>query len=294
MCQFDLKFILFYISYYAKYDYCGLQLSMLRLESFIKKYNIRYETYHNTIIFHTFAAQSAETALLITQSNHIITLIMAKIGYIMATAHYEKLEADREWMQEYGCVKVIEENDADEKNRPLWKQLMVALERGDELVISKFSNAIRGARELAMFLEFCRVKVIRVISIHDRIDSNNELFPETKPSDVLLMMGSLPDEALVLRKSSEHVSKLQERMIVQLPPVSTSKERRMDREKTVINLYAAGHPIDEVWKASGFRSRSSVFRILNKHGIKLNRGKHSGPIKKKNERAGVGNELVND
>lgn len=215
---------------------------------------------------------------------------MAKIGYIMATTHYEMLEADREWMQEYGCVKVIEENDADEKSRPLWKQLMVALERGDELVISKFSNAIRGARELAMFLEFCRVKVIRVVSIHDRIDSNNELFPETKPSDVLLMIGSLPDEVLVLRKSSEHVSKLQERMIVQLPPVSTAKERRIDREKTVINLYAAGHPIDEIWKASGFRSRSSVFRILNKHGIMLNRGKHSGPIKKKGERKSVQNE----
>ena len=104
------------------------------------------------------------------------------------------------------------------------------------------------------------------------------------------MMGSLPDEALVLRKSSEHVSKLQERMIVQLPPVSTSKERRMDREKTVINLYAAGHPIEEVWKASGFRSRSSVFRILNKHGIKLNRGKLSGPIKKKDERKGSSEE----
>ena len=122
---------------------------------------------------------------------------MAKIGYIMAAAHYDKLEEDRQWMQEYGCVKIVEENDADEKSRPLWKQLMIALERGDELVISKFSNALRGARELAMFLEFCRVKVIRVISIHDRIDSNNELFPETKPSDVLLMIGSLPDEALV-------------------------------------------------------------------------------------------------
>ena len=132
---------------------------------------------------------------------------MAKIGYIMATAHYDKLEEDRQWMQQYGCVKIVEENDADEKSRPLWKQLMIALERGDELVISKYSNAIRGARELAMFLEFCRVKVIRVISIHDRIDSKNELFPETKPSDVLLMIGSLPDEALVLRKSSEHVSK---------------------------------------------------------------------------------------
>lgn len=209
---------------------------------------------------------------------------MAKIGYIMVTAHYDKTEADRQWMQDYGCLQIIEEKDEDEKARPLWKQLMVALERGDELVISKFSNALRGSQELAIFLEFCRVKVIRIISIHDRIDSRNELFPETKPSDVLEMIGSLPDEALALRKASEHVTKLQERMIVTLPPVSTSKKKRLEREKTVINLYAAGHPIDEIWRASGFHSRSSVFRILNKHGIKLNRGKHSGPIKKKSER----------
>lgn len=209
---------------------------------------------------------------------------MAKIGYIMVTAHYDKTEADRQWMQDYGCLRIIEEKDEDEKARPLWKQLMVALERGDELVISKFSNALRGSQELAIFLEFCRVKVIRIISIHDRIDSRNELFPETKPSDVLEMIGSLPDEALALRKASEHVTKLQERMIVTLPPVSTSKKKRLEREKTVINLYAAGHPIDEIWRASGFHSRSSVFRILNKHGIKLNRGKHSGPIKKWSER----------
>ena len=59
-----------------------------------------------------------------------------------------------------------------------------------------------------------------------------------------MMIGSLSDEALVLRKASEHVSMLQERMIVQLLPVSTANVRRMDRGKTTINLYAAGHPID--------------------------------------------------
>lgn len=64
---------------------------------------------------------------------------MAKIGYIMAAAHYDKLEEDRQWMQEYGCVKIVVENDADENSRQLWKQLMIALERGDELVISKGS-----------------------------------------------------------------------------------------------------------------------------------------------------------
>ena len=85
---------------------------------------------------------------------------------------------------------------------------MAPLQRGKELLIPKFSNALRGSRELAIFLEFCRGKVIRIISIHDRIDSSNILFPETKPSDVLVMMGSLPDEVLALRKSAEHGIKI--------------------------------------------------------------------------------------
>ena len=94
-------------------------------------------------------------------------------------------------------------------------------------------------------------------------------------------MDVLPEEVLALRKSAEHVVNLQEKMIVSPPPVSSAKMQKLDREKTVINRYVAGHPIDEVWRASGFRSRSSVFRILNKHGIKLNRGNHSRTIKRK-------------
>ena len=73
-------------------------------------------------------------------------------------------------------------------------------------------------------------------------------------------------------------------MIVTLPLESTAKKRRLEREKLIINLNSAGHPVDEIWKASGFHSRSSVFRILNKHGIELNRYNHSGPIKKRDER----------
>ena len=105
---------------------------------------------------------------------------MAKIGYIMVTPHYDNLGADRSWMNEYGCIQIIEESEENEKTRPLWKKLMLSLERGDEVVITKFSNALRGSRELAIFLEFCRVKVIRVISIRDRIDSGDTLFPIQK------------------------------------------------------------------------------------------------------------------
>ena len=83
---------------------------------------------------------------------------MAKIGYIMVAPHYEHLEADWKWMKDFGCVNIFEEDEAYEKTRPQWKQLMTSLERGDELVIAKFSNALRGSRELAMFLEVCRIK----------------------------------------------------------------------------------------------------------------------------------------
>ena len=63
----------------------------------------------------------------------------------MAISQYDKLEEDRQWMNNYGCICLVEEGDENERNRPLWKQLMVILQKGDELVISKFSNALRAS-----------------------------------------------------------------------------------------------------------------------------------------------------
>ena len=102
---------------------------------------------------------------------------MAKVGYIFLATDGEHYAEDKAWMQQYGCVQVIEELSEQERLRPLWKQLIASLERGDELVLSKFSNALRGTRELATLVEFCRIKVVRIISIHDCFDSNDELFP---------------------------------------------------------------------------------------------------------------------
>lgn len=59
----------------------------------------------SSIIFHTFGVReltNVQQSAFVTD-NHI--LIMAKIGCIMATAHYDKLEADRQrdarvWLSE--------------------------------------------------------------------------------------------------------------------------------------------------------------------------------------------------
>lgn len=203
---------------------------------------------------------------------------MAKVGYIFHADQYDGFDADRQWMERYGCVQVVEELSGQEKQRPAWKQLMASLGRGDELVVAKFSNAVRGVRELAVLLELCRVKVVRLVSIHDRIDSRGALFPNTKIGDVLEMFGSLPEETAALRKASAHVARLR---MSRKPTKTDTGKMKADREECIVHMYDEGHSIDEIWEVSGFKSRSSVFRILNKHGVTLNRGPHQGPLKKR-------------
>ena len=72
---------------------------------------------------------------------------MAKVGYIFIATNGEEYAEDKAWMQQYGCVQVIEELSEHERLRPMWKQLISSLERGDELWCARFSNALRGTRE---------------------------------------------------------------------------------------------------------------------------------------------------
>lgn len=195
---------------------------------------------------------------------------MAKVGYVMNYAGY-RANTDKEWMKRFGCNEIMEEQQ-DYELRTEWNKLLDRLNKGDELVVPKLSHVLRETRQLSYLLEYCRLKEIRLISIHDRIDSGNELFPETQMSDILNVVALLPKEAFDIRKSSDAVRKVKSRMRT-LSPVDYN---RIERKEFMVNMYKSGHLINEIWKASGFRSRSSVFRVLKEAGITLNRGRKKG------------------
>ena len=195
---------------------------------------------------------------------------MAKVGYVMNYAGY-RANTDKEWMKRFGCNEIMEEQQ-DYELRTEWNKLLDRLNKGDELVVPKLSHVLRETRQLSYLLEYCRLKEIRLISIHDRIDSGNELFPETQMSDILNVVALLPKEAFDIRKSSDAVRKVKSRMRT-LSPVDYN---RIERKEFVVNMYKSGHLINEIWKASGVRSRSSVFRVLKEAGITLNRGRKKG------------------
>ena len=192
---------------------------------------------------------------------------MAKVGYIFEANSYDAFDADKEWMRQYGCVQVVEESVGHETLRPRWKQLMSNLERGDELVMSKFSNAVRGLRELSALIELCRIKVVRIISIHDKIDTDNKLFPDTTPAEVLAMFGALPEEVAVLRKSSDKIIRLQQSISI---PISKKSMSKTERDKKIVDMYNNGYSIRDIWKESGVQSKSTLYSILNKYNFYKN------------------------
>jgi DNA invertase Pin-like site-specific DNA recombinase len=205
---------------------------------------------------------------------------MAKIGYLFLSRNLVTHDEDLAWMKEFGCKDIIEEDGIQEKFRPEWRRMLAHIKRGDEIVISKFSNALRGVREFGAFLGLCKDYEIRIISIQDKIDSKGELFPDTSAIDVLDIIACLSYEATQIRRSESRM--LQRRK--DMKPKITKESIRMKKEKTVVSMYNAGHSIEDIWKVSGYRSRTSVFRVLNRNGVQLNRGRHQGPIKTHAER----------
>jgi DNA invertase Pin-like site-specific DNA recombinase len=199
----------------------------------------------------------------------------------MAFPTLPPLGDDRAWMEAFGCGTIYEEVADDEKRRPQWKQLMTSLQEGDVVVISKFSHALRGSRELVAFLALCHLKMIRLISIHDRVDTEGKLFPDTSPADLLTTLATLPRETMELRKQASPARSLKGRSLNFVPQRRYCHKTREQKERTVINMYVSGYDLDDIRMASGYQSRSSIFRILNNYHIPLNRGPHCGPLKKK-------------
>ena len=204
---------------------------------------------------------------------------MATTGYMFLSRSLRTHDEDAAWMKDFGCDSIIEESGSQEKLRPEWRRLLAGLQSGDTIVVSKFSNALRGIREFGAFLDLCNEVGVRVVSIHDAIDSRDLLFPNTTHADILKTIGSLSAEATTIRRSENRM------LMKRKGKVNLVRDAlRTDREKAIVNMYNSGVSMDDIWRMSGFKSRTSVFRVLNRNGVQLNRGRHQGPIKKKSER----------
>lgn len=205
---------------------------------------------------------------------------MARVGYIMSFKHLEnELKSDIQWMKDHGCCTIFIEDEHNESNRIEWKDMLEQLNCGDEIVISKFSHATRGIREFSVLCDYLRREKVTVISIHDEMDTSGKVFPEKPLSAIMDMLATLSAEIFALRQANEHETKLRARKHPR-----TISQSKSERNNKIVRMYKQGDSIDKIWKFSGFKSRQSVFNVLDAAGVNFNRGHSKKELDDRNAR----------
>jgi len=193
-----------------------------------------------------------------------------KYGYILeyasAVEQADNITALQEAMGQEG--KIYEEAQVNEETRPKWKALLEKLNKGDELYVVKFANAVRGLREISMLFELCMVEKIRIVSIQDKVDTAIECYARA-----FGIIGTLPLDisAHRLRESGKRMRKRT------LSPIQAENKKK--RNDLVEELYQKGSKIADIMDATRIRSNSTVYRILEERGytdLRRNPGEKGG------------------
>lgn len=116
-----------------------------------------------------------------------------RLGYFMLGSLPESKDDDVNKLQVAGCDTIFIDRFEDEEKRPQWRNMLSEVKRNDEIVILRLSNAVKGLIPLVSFFEICRVKRIRIISLKDKFDSWDEMFPSSI-SQLIDAIGAFPGD----------------------------------------------------------------------------------------------------
>lgn len=183
---------------------------------------------------------------------------MKNIGFIKAAQDIEQTEQMLNLMKEQGCVSVHVE-EVRSSNRSRWQDFVDGLDDYDIAVLYSFDNAFRNIHDMIFFLKFCSKKNIRIVSVEDKVDSNNLLFSGTTTKDVF---------DVVCKMFSKRDRNSHDDIEADLYSNKHS-DRRLKRYRMVINMYNAGYSVKEIMERTGYRGKSNVYRILHLYDVSL-------------------------
>lgn len=189
---------------------------------------------------------------------------MARIGYIVTDLPGQHIEEDELKIQNEDCDIIYRERYNREGKSTELRKLIDNLNSGDEVVFLSMANAFKGARQMCLFLNIARIKNLRLIFLRDRIDSHEEKY-ESSTEKLFNAVATLAEDSYAIRKMKKHHVNRE---------TSRSRVKRIRNEKCV-ELYKAGVPTDDIKKQVGFRSKSSVFRILKESGVNVDRRRNN-------------------
>lgn len=195
---------------------------------------------------------------------------MARYGYILHSAEGATVKS----IEESGCCRIFRESRYDTRTRPERRTLLRQIENNDEIIVPGLCHIVNGCTSLAILLEYCELRDIRLISIEDRIDTAGILYDGESDKNIVSAFKTLASDVTNIKKGNG------EKPLQTQSPVQTSaKERRTQRDSRVISMYLAGLNIGDILRLNNI-SKTTLFRVLRKHGIHTDRLAKTLPIGK--------------
>jgi DNA invertase Pin-like site-specific DNA recombinase len=99
---------------------------------------------------------------------------MARIGYARVSTHSQKEDSQVDELNAYGCEKIfVDKASGKEAKRPQLDTCLAYLRKGDVLVITRLSRAMRSLKHLLALAEQLRERGIDLVVLKQQIDTTS-------------------------------------------------------------------------------------------------------------------------
>lgn len=191
---------------------------------------------------------------------------MTTIGYINKDRGVDNIKELQVMMKNLDCDIICLDTYTEGEDRIRWRYILEDIEDGDTLVIVSFSNAVTTLVELTILLRMCANRNIRLVSLDDRVDTNLEIF-QTSAGDLYQVLNFFGEQTYKVNRHKKRKNTNPTRVVKRL----MERHQRAMKERDAVNLYVSGETIDTILKRCGILSHTTVFRILQKYGIRTDR-----------------------
>lgn len=186
---------------------------------------------------------------------------MARYGYILHSAE----DATVRDIEDSGCCRIFSESRYDTQTRPERRTLLRQIGNNDEIIVPRLCHIVNGCTNLAVLLEYCEARNIRLISIEDRIDTAGILYDGESDRNIVSAFKTLTSDVAAIKKENG-----EKPLQTQSQAQTSARERRTQRDSRVISMYLAGLNTGEILRLNNI-SKTTLFRVLRKHGITTDR-----------------------
>lgn len=186
---------------------------------------------------------------------------MARYGYMLHSAD----DATIRKIEESGCSRIFREYRYDIRTRPERRTLFSQIRNNDEIIVPGLCHIVNGCFGLAVLLEYCELRNIRLISVEDRIDTAGILYDGESDRNIVSAFKALTSDVTALKKGNG-----EKPMKMPTSIHTAAKDRKTKRDSRVISMYLTGLNTEDILRRNNI-SKTTLFRVLRQYGIPTDR-----------------------